>query len=130
MNLREMELFGTLMRVGTTTETAKLLGISQPSVSAQLKRLEANLGISLFHRTGNRLEATREANELFALSAPIFSTYAQVRARLPALRNAAARPVAISATPALVEGFLGPILIRAGYQNWRKRLILRVNSPE
>ncbi len=130
MNLREMELFGTLMRVGTTTETARLLGISQPSVSAQLKRLEANLGISLFHRTGNRLEPTREANEIFALSAPIFSTYAQVRDRLPALRNQAARPVAISATPALVEGFLGPILIRAGYQNWKKRLILRVNSPE
>ncbi|KFI25761.1 LysR family transcriptional regulator [Paenirhodobacter enshiensis] len=130
MNLREMELFGTLMRVGTTTETARLLGISQPGVSAQLKRLEANLGISLFHRSGNRLEPTREANELFALSAPIFSTYAQVRERLPALRNQAARPVAISATPALVEGFLGPILKRAGYMNWKRRLILRVNSPE
>ncbi|RWR07153.1 LysR family transcriptional regulator [Paenirhodobacter populi] len=130
MNLREMELFGTLMRVGTTTETARLLGISQPGVSAQLKRLEANLGISLFHRTGNRLEPTREANEIFALSAPIFSTHAQIRARLPTLRSQASRPVAISATPALVEGFLGPILIRAGYQNWKKRLILRVNSPE
>lgn len=35
MNLREMELFGTLMRVGTVTETAKLLGISQPSVSTR-----------------------------------------------------------------------------------------------
>jgi len=73
MDLRELELFGTLMRVGTTIETARLLGISQPSVSGQLKRLESRLGFSLFHRTGNRLEPTREANELFALSMPIFT---------------------------------------------------------
>ena len=72
MDLRELELFGTLMRVGTTTETARLLGISQPGVSGQLKRLESRLGVSLFHRTGNRLEPTHEANELFALAVPIF----------------------------------------------------------
>jgi DNA-binding transcriptional LysR family regulator len=130
MNLREMELFGTLMRVGTTTETARLLGISQPGVSAQLKRLESRLGLSLFHRTGNRLEPTREANEIFAMAGPIFSAHADIRAKLPELRNLASRPVSISATPALVEGFLGPILIRAGFQNWKKRLNLRVHSPE
>ena len=130
MNLRDMELFGTLMRVGTTTETARLLGISQPGVSGQLKRLESRLGISLFHRTGNRLEPTREANELFAMAMPIFSTHSHVRARLPSLRDLAEKPVAISATPALVESFIGPILIRAGYQNWQKRIVLRVHSPE
>lgn len=84
MNLRELELFGTLMRVGTTTETARLLGISQPAVSGQLKRLEGRLGMSLFHRTGNRLEPTREANELFAMAMPIFSTHATIRSKLRA----------------------------------------------
>jgi DNA-binding transcriptional LysR family regulator len=130
MNLREIELFGTLMRVGTTTETARLLGISQPGVSAQLKRLETTLGVSLFHRTGNRLLPTREANEIFAMAAPIFTTYADIRAKIPELRHLAERGVSISATPALVEGFIGPILIKAGYKNWKKRLNLKVNSPE
>lgn len=130
MDLREMELFGTLMRVGTTIETARLLGISQPSVSGQLKRLESRLGFSLFHRTGNRLEPTHEANELFALSMPIFSTHTLVRSKLPTLRNLASRPVAVSATPALVESFIGPILVRAGYRNWKKRMILKVHTPE
>lgn len=130
MDLRELELFGTLMRVGTTTETARLLGISQPGVSGQLKRLESRLGVSLFHRTGNRLEPTHEANELFALAVPIFNTHALIRSKLPALRNLASRPVSVSATPALVEGFIGPILIRAGYRNWKKRIVLRVHSPE
>ncbi len=130
MNLRELELFGTLMRVGTTTETARLLGISQPAVSGQLKRLEGRLGMSLFHRTGNRLEPTREANELFAMAVPIFSTHATIRSKLPGLRDLAEKPVAISATPALVESFIGSILIRAGYQNWKKRITIRVHTPE
>ncbi|MDP0927629.1 LysR family transcriptional regulator [Paracoccus onubensis] len=130
MNLRELELFGTLMRVGTTTETARLLGISQPAVSGQLKRLEGRLGMSLFHRTGNRLEPTHEANELFAMAVPIFNTHATIRSRLPTLRDLAEKPVAISATPALVESFLGAVLIRAGYRDWKKRIIMRVHSPE
>lgn len=130
MNLRDLELFGTLMRVGTTIETARLLGISQPAVSGQLKRLESRLGISLFHRTGNRLEPTREANELFALAVPIFGIHSNIRSKLPELRNLATKPVAISATPALVENFIGPILIQAGYQNWKKRIVMRIDSPE
>lgn len=130
MDLRELELFGTLMRVGTTIETARLMCISQPSVSGQLKRLESRLGFALFHRTGNRLEPTHEANELFALSMTIFDTHALVRSKLPTLRNLASKPVAISATPSLVESFIGPILIEAGYRNWKKRVVLRVHSPE
>lgn len=130
MNLRELELFGTLMRVGTTTETARLLGISQSSVSGQLKRFESRLGVSLFHRTRNRLIPTSEANELFALAMPIFATHTRLRAKLPELRDLAAKPVVISATPALVESFIGPILLHAGYANWKKRIILRVHSPE
>ncbi|PTW62891.1 DNA-binding transcriptional LysR family regulator [Breoghania corrubedonensis] len=130
MNLREMELFGTLMRVGTTIETARLLGISQPGVSAQLKRLESRLGMALFHRTGNRLEPTQEAEAIYALSGPIFAAQAQIRAKLPALRNRATRPLAISATPALVDGFLGPFLVKAGYGEWKNALDLRINSPE
>lgn len=130
MDLREMELFGTLMRVGTTMETARLLGISQPGVSAQLKRLESRLGVSLFHRTGNRLQPTSEAEDIYRMASPIFNTHAQIKARLPALRSQASRPAVVSATPALVEGFLGPVFARAGYLGWRKRLTLMVGSPE
>ncbi|WP_295809778.1 LysR family transcriptional regulator [uncultured Nitratireductor sp.] len=130
MNLREIELFGTLMRVGTTTETARVLGISQPGVSAQLKRLEAHLGFSLFHRASKRLEPTAEAQQLFATAAPIFSTHVHVRSKIPNLRNESERPVCISVTPAIVEGFLAPRLLHAGYADWRKRLRLRVTEPE
>ena len=130
MNFRELELFGTLMRVGTTIETARVLGISQPSVSAQIKRLEARLGFALFHRTGNRLEPTAEASALFEKATPIFSTHLDLLQRVEALRNSAESPLSISATPAVVESFLAPRLRSAGYDGWHARMRLRVSEPE
>lgn len=130
MNLRELELFGTLMRVGTTIETAAVLGISQPGVSAQIKRIEARLRLTLFQRVGNRLEPTAEAHALFAQAAPIFTTQAEIRSRIEGLASAARAPVTISATPAIVEGFLAERLASAGYDNWRKHLRLWVTEPE
>ncbi len=125
-----MELFGTLMRVGTTIETARVLGISQASVSAQLKRLEGRIGFRLFHRTGNRLEPTAEAHRLFEEAAPIFATHTQIRSRLVQLAAQAGAPVSVSATPAVVEGWLAPRLASAGFRDWRNRLHLRVTEPE
>lgn len=130
VNLRELELFGTLMRVGTTIETARVLRMSQPSVSGHLKRMEARIGFSLFHRLGNRLEPTAEAHQLFAEAGPIFATHTRIRGRLGELSVQAIRPVAISATPAIVDGYLAKVLQDSGYGNWRKRLHLRVTEPE
>ncbi|MEY8839006.1 LysR family transcriptional regulator [Cribrihabitans sp. XS_ASV171] len=130
MNLRELELFGTLMRVGTTIETARVLGISQPGVSAQIKRLETRLGFDLFHRTGNKLQPTAEALALFEEAAPIFSNHLSVLKRVETLRTSATSPLSISATPAVVEGFLAGHLKQAGYDGWPARLRVRVSEPE
>lgn len=125
-----MELFGTLMRVGTTIETARVLGLSQPAVSAQLKRLESQLGLRLFERTGNRLMPTAEAQALFSDTAAIFATQARVNARVRALQQRDTTSVTISATPAIVEGFLSTRLAQAGFRDWKRRLRLWVTDPE
>ncbi|AVW90723.1 LysR family transcriptional regulator [Celeribacter baekdonensis] len=130
MNLREIELFGTLMRVGTTTETARVLGVSQPAVSGQIKRLESRLGLMLFQRVGNRLEPTSEAQALFAEVTGIFATQARVNERIRSLRHDDISQVRLSATPAIVEGFLGPKLAQAGFEGWPRGLRLWVTDPE
>jgi DNA-binding transcriptional LysR family regulator len=40
MNLALIEIFSAVMKTGSTTRAATLLGISQPGVSRGLKRLE------------------------------------------------------------------------------------------
>ena len=64
MNLSLIEAFNAVMRTGSTTRGAELLGVSQPAISRSLKRLEDVTRLKLFERQGPRLIPTAEA-EIF-----------------------------------------------------------------
>lgn len=73
MKLRQLEVFHAVMSTGSVTQAARLLHVTQPSVSAVLKHAEEQLGIKLFARLGGRLIATPEADQLFPEIDRIFS---------------------------------------------------------
>lgn len=59
-----LHAFLTIAREGHLTRAARKLHLTQPAVSAQLKRLEEELDVELFHRTPKGMELT-EAGALF-----------------------------------------------------------------
>ena len=61
MNLRQLEAFRATMRSDSISGAAKLLHISQPSISRLISDLEHTVGFSLFVRTGRGVIATVEA---------------------------------------------------------------------
>jgi DNA-binding transcriptional LysR family regulator len=61
MDIRLLEAFRAVLESGSVTQAAAVLGVTQPAVSAQLTRLESELGFALFERSGNRLRPTSEA---------------------------------------------------------------------
>ena len=74
LNYNHLYYFWMVAREGGVARAAEELLLSQPTVSAQLKRLEASLGQSLFERAGRRLALTdagrvafNYANEMFSL---------------------------------------------------------------
>jgi|SRR5215472_119690 len=58
---RLLEAFRTVLDSGSITQAATSLGLTQPAVSAQIARLEADVGFALFVRSGNRVRPTAEA---------------------------------------------------------------------
>ena len=64
LKLRQLEIFQALMQGGTTKNAARLLLVSQPTVSNMIKQFEDQLGFKLFNRIGGRLHPTREAEVL------------------------------------------------------------------
>lgn len=64
MDLRLIEIFSAVMRHRSATEAARVLGISQPAVSAALKRLEQEVGFALFRRESRHIVPTAEADLL------------------------------------------------------------------
>ncbi len=64
MDLRLVEIFNAVMQHRSVTEAARALGVSQPAVSAALKRLEQNVGFVLFRRESRHIVPTAEAHLL------------------------------------------------------------------
>lgn len=64
MDLRVLNYFLTVAQEGNITRAADILHITQPTLSRQLKDLEDELGVTLFHR-GNRQISLTDAGILF-----------------------------------------------------------------
>lgn len=67
-DLSQLLILDSLLREGSLTRTAELLGMSQPTVSRALARLRTHFDDPLFVRTGQRMVATTRA---LALAGPI-----------------------------------------------------------
>jgi len=67
MRLRQIEVFHAIYTSGSMTNAARLLNVSQPSVSKVLAHAEQQLGYALFDRVKGKLVATPEADRLFGL---------------------------------------------------------------
>src|ERR671917_2547139 len=63
MTLQQLRYFLTAADKGSFSAAAESLHMAQPSLSEQIRRLEAELGVALFTRAGRRLELT-EAGRL------------------------------------------------------------------
>lgn len=58
MELTPLRYFREIARVGHMTRAARSLGVSQPALSAMLRKLESEVGAPLLHRTGRGVELT------------------------------------------------------------------------
>lgn len=65
-SLNGLVTFVTTARAGTFTEAAEALGISRSAVGKAIARLEARLGVRLFHRTTRRIALTTDGEAYYA----------------------------------------------------------------
>jgi DNA-binding transcriptional LysR family regulator len=120
MDLRHLRAFMAIMHSGSTVSAARLLGISQPSVSRLLSELEDRLDAPLFARANGRLVARDAAHALLP-------EVERALAGFDGLMAGAARaapPLRIAAPAGIVARLFGPAvrLLRAEFPD------LRVNA--
>ncbi|MFC7740408.1 LysR family transcriptional regulator [Nocardiopsis composta] len=60
LNLHRLEIFLRVLEHGSFSAAAQKLYMSQPSVSTQVKKLEASMGATLVDRSGARIRPTAE----------------------------------------------------------------------
>ncbi|MDN5534876.1 LysR family transcriptional regulator [Pseudomonas sp.] len=63
----ELKAFFMVARLGSITLAAKKLGLSQPTVTTQIRNLESSYGVELFHRGGRRLAVSDDGARLLPM---------------------------------------------------------------
>jgi len=75
MDYRQIEIFELVVTLGSVTQAARRLGVTQPAVSTALAKLERAVGFTLFRREGRRLVPTPEAMLLHGKALSVLSDF-------------------------------------------------------
>ena len=94
------------------TRAARELGIAQPSVSAQVRRLETELGSELFHRMKGNLTLTAAGEALLPHARRILADVDAASLELREAGGLVRGRLAIGATPSLAATLVPPVLAR------------------
>ena len=65
MGLKDMRAFFTIVEEGNISHAAQRLGVAQPALSRQMKRLEEKLNVKLFERGSRRIRLTEAGRVLY-----------------------------------------------------------------
>jgi len=126
MRLRHIEVFHAVYTCGSVTGAAKLLNVSQPSISKVLAHAEQQLGFPLFHRHRGKITPTREAERLIDHVNHAYRNINELRRVSKNLGSADTGVIRIAMTPALGIDVI-PAAI-ASYQNMHQDTMFEIET--
>lgn len=122
VNLKSIEYFEAVARLGTVTKAAKDLGVSPSAVSQQIRLLESQFGVRLFRREKQRLILTLDGDRLFQTATQAFAAMRNARSAITHQRNV--RSLIIRVSPSFGVRWLGPRIASFAEENpdWNIRV--------
>lgn len=78
ISLRQLQIFDAITRLGSFTRAAEELFLTQPTVSMQIKKLEAGIGLPLFEQIGKQIYLTDAGKVLHEHTRQILDAFANL----------------------------------------------------
>jgi DNA-binding transcriptional LysR family regulator len=118
LNTFYLRTFLAVVEAGTYTDAARVLHLSQPAVSQQIRALEEQLGHTrLFRRERKRMVLTHAGEELLPIARELVGLAERAEQNIMALRGQVAGRVSIGCTPSSGEHLL-PRLLSVFHQHY------------
>ncbi len=117
MNIEQLYTFQEVARLGSFSEVAKKLGISQPAVSFQIQKLEQELGIRIIDRSQRAVTLTAAGKRLLFFAETVDMEREHLKYDLEQLRDEVAGDLLISASTIPGEYLLPPLLAKFKQQH-------------
>jgi DNA-binding transcriptional LysR family regulator len=103
MELRQLDAFVAVARAGSFTRAAEQLEVVQPAVSQAVRRLEEELGLTLFERTSRRVTPTAAGAAFLPHAEAVLARLAEARQAAAALAAGEAGAIRVAGTGGAVE---------------------------
>lgn len=101
MNMRQIEAFAAVMKAGTVSRAAEIIGVSQPATSRLIADLERSLGFSLFSRVRSRIIPTPEGRLFYEDVEASFRGMDRLRSTAARIRDSGAGEIRIASLSSL-----------------------------
>jgi DNA-binding transcriptional LysR family regulator len=106
MELHQLRYLRSVVRTGSVTAAAEAEFVAQPSVSKQLRQLERELGVPLFHRVGRRVVPTQAALTMADCADRVFGEIEAALAAVSGPGSAFAGSLRMCATETVADNLL------------------------
>ena len=112
MELRSLRYFIAVLEAGSLSRAAVALYVAQPALTAQIKKLEVELGTQLFERSHAGVTPTAAGLQLYQDARKLLSDAAAMRDRLQRPPEGPEGSVTVAVPFLLSSLLLGPVLAR------------------
>lgn len=109
MNIRDLEYVAAVDRYRNFGRAAESCHVSQPALSAQVKKLEERLGVELFARTNNGVKTTEAGARIVLTAKDVLRSAQRISDTAAEYRDPLAAPLRIGLIPTLAP-FVLPYL--------------------
>src|ERR1700758_4470924 len=110
MNLQELRYLVALAEHRHFGRAAEACNVSQPTLSSQIRKLEAELGVTLLERTNKRVNLTPVGAQILAHARAALAEAAQMEAVAQAARDPLVGPLKLGVIPTLAP-YLMPLIL-------------------
>jgi len=108
VELHQLRYFCAVARTGAFTRGAEEEGVTQPTLSQQIRKLEASLGVALFERRGRRVRLTQPGLRLLPIAQEVLRHVVDARQALECLRGDIRGPLRVGCIPTVMPYLLAP----------------------
>ncbi|MFC6670241.1 LysR family transcriptional regulator [Marinobacterium aestuariivivens] len=111
MDIKPLRYFAEVARQHSFTRAAETLHVAQPAVSMAIRKLEAELELTLFHRQDRKVSLTDEGARLFQHAGRILQAVDNARLEMDELRGLSRGEVRVGIPGMLGSYYFPPILM-------------------
>ena len=130
MNLRDLKYIVAVADSGHFGRAARHCFVSQPTLSGQIKKLEAELGVVIFERTNRRVAVTPTGEEILRHARLMIEQAEAISQIARARQDPLAGPLRIGAIPTLSPYLMPLILLPLKQRYPQMKLVLSEETTE